>query len=197
MMVKNFGFRLMVLKVVNNVRLVIMFGSVMGSSSNSEMVFLLKKFCCYSVVAVSVFNISVINVVSVVILSDSVMVLRILLCCVVMLNQCSVRFCGGKLNVVFLVLNVQVVIIRMGKCRKIMLFQVVSLRKNGVCLECIECFQMFYECQVQCDENNWYQGECCCYWYIVNCFLLGINYIVDKIFWRINQLWDDKIVQCE
>lgn len=86
MMVKNFGFRLMVLKVVNNVRLVIMFGSVMGSSSNSEMVFLLKKFCCYSAAAVSVFNISVINVVSVVILSDSVMVLRILLCCAVMLN---------------------------------------------------------------------------------------------------------------
>lgn len=86
MMVKNFGFRLMVLKVVNNVRLVIMFGSVMGSSSNSEMVFLSKKFRRYSVVVVSVFNISVINVVSVVILSDSVMVLRILLCCVVMLN---------------------------------------------------------------------------------------------------------------
>lgn len=85
-MVKNFGFRLMVLKAVNNVRLVIMFGSVMGSSSNSEMAFLSKKFRRYSAVVVSVFNISVINVVSVVILSDSVTVLRILLRCVVTLN---------------------------------------------------------------------------------------------------------------
>lgn len=86
MIVSRSGLRLIVLNVVRSVRLVMIFGRVIGSSSSSDIVFLLKKVLCYRVFVVSVLSIKVMVVDRVVILSDSVIVCRMLLCLVVLLN---------------------------------------------------------------------------------------------------------------